>query len=1317
MAEIKWTEEQQKAISCTLAGEILVSAAAGSGKTAVLTQRILEQGVKGNVMPEQLAVMTFTEKAAANMKEGIEEKLAKALAHTENDEDRERLRLFKEKLPLAQISTIHAFCLRLIREYQNELDEEESILGGMRQFSVLSAQEAEMLKEDALDRILAELYTRVSALEDGLAVELPEMELLSASAPEKWLEDFARLQELYAAGGKDLVLRERIMSAHSFLRSLPDYGEWCKRSLAALALEAYDFLASDTAAYYLDRLDQALHLALSARRDLVADPFYNSIEPGPKLSQEKAALLEYVPLLLAGMERLSGIDGPDRWNEAVRLGSQLQKWKAMSNRGNEEKLAFYELLNTRFGPLLSLLNSAAASPTVKERFSIQEDGAFWLEAEEIEQAAREQLPLAARFLELVLLLDRRYAELKKQRRRIDFSDLEHTALLICRKPAIGESLRRRYLEIMIDEYQDSSPLQEAIIRAIGCGRVYMVGDIKQSIYRFRHAEPRLFASKLDRFAPADKAVGDGPGHYMLLNKNFRSHPGLIHWINRFFRYFLRKETGEIDYDEEQALVPGLAKEKFPKRNLQSRFSIQYLTEGEQTAEAEIYPEQEKMIAVLDAVRQLREEGFAWGDIAILGRTHDICGQCQDVLLSAGIPAVIGSAKKYLDTPELRLLEQWVRLIGNALQDLPLAAVLRSPLHGRPFREEELLEIARLPEEEIPGEDLLADGSEESYFFRRFIQYSRSGSDTKLRERCAKFLDQLSQWRQDAKTLSMSRVLTGVLEQSGWKHLLSGLSYGEERVRDVENFIRLCEDFERHNGYDPVRLARKLSKLRDKKVEIDGWDKVPEGGDSVRIMTVHTSKGLEFPAVIYPRAERLNITRSEGNEAFVMDAEGGMAAHYASEQGLIQSLRTLRLKEQISFANRAEDYRLLYVCLTRAIERVIVLGNGKPGLLAEMAEELSHIEGEQLPDGVVLRSNSDFALLGRWAIRELPELAERAEKMKSLQEDDLNFTVAGDGLSFSVRTRASLLESLAKEQFPEEETARVEAHPADGLITADPVFFPETDIAKEQLTRLLRDELPGSELLLLPSKLTVSELQKQNYGTGENRATSAPDDFAMRQEEAGEQPYFIEGLAEMALTFRSPDLEPADRPTKGAAFGSFLHKLLQHLPLDSFFGPSLELLPQEGLETAYRNFIREEIRLSAMSPDEIGLADEARPFIFQFLESEIARRLCEAERNGFSIWREIPFTLAVPAPGISEDSGEITLVQGMIDLFFQAQDELLLLDYKSDFLRGSTAEREAVLRERYSEQMKYYKEAIRRIYGQEPTKILLWVIREGRALEI
>lgn len=1321
MAEMKWTEEQQNAIRCGETGEILVSAAAGSGKTAVLTRRILELGLEGKAMPEELAVMTFTEKAAANMREGIEEKLAGALESCTDEAGRERLNQFKSRLPLAQISTIHSFCLRLIREYQNELEDHESILSGMRSFSVLSGQELNLLREEALDRMLSELYCLISEHEEGEAPALPaDLTLLSERPAALWLEDLAGLAELFSSGGSDTALRDRILAAHAFLRSLPDYGRWCRRSLESLEREAQDFPASETAAYYFGRLDAALEKAAAARSDLEHEPFYADIFGQGGKSQEKAAFRELYPLLCNGIETLRRLEGRERWNEAFRLSSALQDWKALRKAGNEDKMSFYELFYRKFGPLLALLDSAAVSQTVRTRFAIRETGVFWLCAEEIEAAARAQLPCAARFLELVLLLDFRLSKLKKQRRRIDFSDLEHTALLLSRKPEIGESLRRRYREIMIDEYQDSSPLQEAMIRAIACERVYMVGDIKQSIYRFRHAEPRLFASKLERFVPAGERTADASGHYLLLNRNFRSHPVLISWINRFFHAFLRKETGGIDYDEDQALIAGRTAEQFPDRRVKARMSLLLTTEGEELPDLLLTSEQKKSCAVLSAVRQLQKEGFALGEIAILCRTHDSCSLCLDLLLDAGIPAVVGSSRKYLDTPELRLLEQWTRLMGNALQDLPLAAVMRSPLHGTPFQEQELLAIARLELSDEEREEAAADGGTQIFFYRRLSLYSRSGSDETLRKRCADFLKTLEEWRQDARILSLSRVLTGILEKSGWTELLSRLPYGGERVRDVENFIRLCEEFERNIGYDPVRFARVLSALREKKVEVEGFDKAPDGGDCVRIMTIHASKGLEFPAVIYPRAERRNSSRSAGQETFILDAEGGIAAHYAGEKTLIRSPRALRLKEQIDFSDRAEDFRLLYVCLTRAVERVLVLGYTEPSFAFRLAEDFaSGAERDILSDEAVRASGSDFELLTRWALTEIPGLAEQFARMDGGKEEELNFCLDAEGFRFCARTLRALLQEAEPE--PAGGTGARTTDPEDrALIAADPLLYPQSEQARAGLAELLQGEIPGCELLLIPSKLTVSELQKQSTLSAESRQSSGPGETTEYEQEPGERPLYIQGLDEMALRFRRPEeaLE-REKTGTGAAYGSFLHRLLQHLPVERFFDQAedIGLLPGREAEEAYRAYIREELRLNALGEEEISLAEQAWPLIRSFLSSGAARCLCEAERRGRGIWRETPFTLSIPAPGIPESSGEISLVQGMIDLFFVGRDGLVLVDYKSDSLRGTVEERDAELRRSYSEQMNYYREAIRRIYGEEPKKILLWVIREGRALEI
>ena len=1380
---IKWTDEQRQAIDFEQGKELLISAAAGSGKTAVLTQRILEKSLSGKVRPEELAVLTFTEKAARHMKRKLEEKLDEAIKQSEKDEERERLRQIKRELPLAQISTIHSFCLRLIREYQNELSPEESPLGGLRHFRVMSDTERQSLTDEVLDDLLSRIYSEMAELEDeGLDSDQSELKLYAlkqgsalSDFPSSYFVETEAMIRLLAPGKTDEAFRNLAKNSLLFLRSLPHYREFCQRALDGLVEEARGFSASETAQYFLQRFDAAIREARYGFIRLEESPFWSflySPDNKSKAKEIKALMDFYGPFKQAILNFPTEEDCSfaERWNAAVELGQRFEDWPALSRTQlGEYKLPYRAQFYRSLGPLFELLGMPIVNDRAMKDFGLDDKRAvFFLEVEEIEKQSQKQLLPTARFLDFLLLLDQEIQAEKQRRRQIDFSDFEHTALLLCEKPEIAEALRLRFKEILIDEYQDSSPLQEAMIQAIGSDQLYMVGDIKQSIYRFRHAEPRLFAGKMRRFLPAAAENASEKGLSILLNQNFRSHPELLRQINRFFSSFLSEESGEIDYDEKQALRAGRKEDSFPSHEKDApRLSLVYtIAEGKDSEEEEEAsegavsdeggllleeyfsgerPEAKEVLPLAQAILDLRKEGYAFGDIAVLGRTHMHCQISLDLLDKLGIPAAIGSTKNFLDSPELRLLERWVSLMANAYQDFPLVAILRSDLHGPAFREADLYKIARFKAEELPEEEIKADGGK-YFFFRRFRLYAQAGEDEELRARCQAFLDWEEGWRRACELQSVSNCLRRVLEASPWREKLLSKPFASQRLRDVENFLALLEALERSYGHDLSRIAESLREKREKKMEVEGMDRPSEAADAVNIMTMHASKGLEFRAVIYVKAWPGPGKTHSRREDYRLDANAGIAGHFLSEEEIMLSPRALRFKEAEDFAEKAEDYRLLYVAMTRAEERLVVLGNSATSKLESLVSSMVEAQDRaELPLPMIRSCKTDFELLSLWSALEIKELPEMLEQMAEDTSEGAKADLRKEGLHFKAQSLAALTKELRarieageiEASLIEDAAVEEESEESALIIAREKLFYPETEAEQEELYHLMSDELPDQELLELPSKLSVSELKNQEASQLGREAEASGEEPPSRLEEYPEErPLYIEGLKEMALNLRRPEKEKLS----GAGYGSFIHRIFQHLPVASFFqesaavqedllplellfaeneeanasGGELQVLPPEKLKERYQEFLQEELRLKALLPEELEIAERAYSQIEAFLHSDLARLLAQAEIEGAVIWRELPFTFSLPA---MKNSQEITLVQGMLDLYFEHGEKSYLIDYKSDRLSGSQEEREQELHNRYHEQLKYYKLAVERIYGKPVDESWIWLIREARAVRM
>lgn len=1448
---IQWTAEQEKAISFQSQGELLVSAAAGSGKTAVLTERILRTCLEGRAALSELAVMTFTDKAAVHMRRALEKKIHERLAETEDSAEIEKLRELVKELPLAQISTIHAFCLRLIREYRHELSDEKGELLLDGHFSVISGEDLAQLKEEVLDDMLHEAYSAVAALEkerhdaaswkkaeaatgkteisevssekraeadspgrtemappatwagDGL---LAQMSLMQEAGRATWLDSFALLSDLLSGDKSDQGFREALLDFVEFLSSLPDPRDFCREAMASLLAEAQDFCSGAAAAEALTNLRKAALRAAQAQDEIEALPYFAELmsPPAKKSSQEKLDFQTFYPMLLGFINDVlnspvahsqafvaaADSDSSARrkiWNSAVDEGKALQNWKTLSrNAKNEEKNEFRQNFYQGFGPLLNLLGLPFSEAICKEFGLETAGGLFSQTVEEIEEAARDALPLSARFLELALLFQQELLRRKLKRRQIDFSDQEHLALRLLRQPKVAAAVSGRIKEILIDEYQDSSLLQEAMIQAIGARQIYMVGDIKQSIYRFRHADPSLFGSKLETFVAAEKLgehkinaaeqeASERPvtqplqrtGVKLLLNKNFRSAPRLLLWINRFFASFLTKESGQIDYDESQALQPGRELQKLneeERKKFEPRLELRFLLkdEGPETSKENpepvpaLIPEplqkaNPRALALLDTLLDLRKAGWSYGDIAVLCRTNARCEEARQVLESCGLPYAMGLTKVLISSVELRLLQQLVAHLANFARDFPLAAVLRSSLHGEPFQEDELFKIAAFrhvettdlcdDKDELEGESL--PSALRPQFFERFLAYAESGEDRELRARCQAYLEQYWQWRQMASVLPLADLLTRIVEQSHWLERLSALPYAGQRLNDWESFISWTEEFERLHGPDLANFARSLNEIRTQNLAVEGLSRSAEEADAVKILTEHNAKGLEFPVVIlYDLSSSLRRPGARQN-FFRYRAEEGLAQLYLKEQPdglrLIEGARSRAFRLHEDFAERSEDFRLLYVAMTRAEERLILLGSGQTTKIEELAgqSEAAVEEGRKrggatsrlaLPPEFAQRTDNEFSLLAAWAAGEMPGLPEALRDLPSRG----SFSLVKEDFRVSGVTLTQLLAELSPKLLgtagvsAEQETAAGtgEKQPSELLhaLSEDRVYYPETAADLLTLRELLSPRLPHEELLNVPSKLTVSALSEaeREMATSLSAPLEGEGRLLDREESPAEAALYPEAMQEMALLLRRPNASLCTKPTDlraqvikgGAAYGTLMHRIFQHLPVGTLREAELKgELPQ-----AFERFLKDELRLSALSEEESEFAATALPQIRSFLRSELAGELAAAEQKAEPAWRELPFTLAVPARGLADPEGEITLVQGMIDLAFRSRGEIVLLDYKSDRLRGSRAERDAELLRRYRMQLACYAEAIRRIQGQKVGRILLWLIREGRAVD-
>ncbi|MBE5784436.1 MAG: helicase-exonuclease AddAB subunit AddA [Clostridiales bacterium] len=855
----RWTNEQRDAI--TLDGNLLVSAAAGSGKTAVLTERFVRLVTEGASIGEFLCV-TFTTAAAAEMKKRVEKRLTAAALAAEDEALRERLFTAARDTVRANISTMHAFCTEVLRRHFHEAGLDPS-------FRVADEAEIRVLKQEVWDEVAEARFES-----DTGTFQL----LLEALSP----------REEEAA--------EEILKLYDFILAQPDPFGWL-RTAAERYLADEDALAASPAMAELVKNAKRILLAAADRLQGLRDAYAAE-------SPKTAAQLDEEIMAVRGLALQEGYDA---YGEALRLfpGFARISWKGLAE-------------------------------TEKDRLSKAREGLKKLIREQQEMFARpladaaaelkEQYPLMQELYCTVEALDKRYREVKSARSVIDYSDMEHMVLKLFRGDT-AEEYRRRFRYIFIDEYQDSNPVQEEIIAAIARKEgLFLVGDVKQSIYRFRMAEPRLF---MDRYARYKAERG---GKKIDLNANFRSAQRVVDAVNGIFSRIMSAEAAEIEYDGAAALVHGRQDGGISGAAELILADMRALPAGAEADEEGETPfdtdEDERPDAVeleaalaAERIHKLmetemipdRETGemrpLRFSDFAVLLRSHKgVAGIWTETLTASGVPAYAELSGGFFDAVEVRIFMDLLRVIDNRRRDISLAAVLRSPIGG--FTTEEIaalrVEYGRDENGEMPA---CADS------LMKAARY-----DTPLGKKAEKILSDISRWQDLSRLLSVEELCGHILDETGYLRFLTALPSGKQRAANMEAFTERARLYERSG----VRSLSSFLSFMEKVVGTGTLGAAETAGaDVVRVMSIHKSKGLEFPVVIVAGlAKKFN----RRGESALLTADGalGIAAKYEMRGIRQESVYRKAIAARMRMKNLAEEMRVLYVAMTRARERLILL---------------------------------------------------------------------------------------------------------------------------------------------------------------------------------------------------------------------------------------------------------------------------------------------------------------------------------------------------------------------------------------------------------
>ena len=1260
---MKFTPEQQRVIELHNSN-ILVSAAAGSGKTAVLVERIIRMICDGEHPADidRLLIVTFTNAAAAEMRERI---AAGITARLEADPGNEHIQKQSALLHNAQITTIDSFSLFLIRNHFNEI-------GLDPDFRVADEGEIKLLQQEVLAQLLEDAYA-------GQFV--PE-------APEQ----FHACVEYFCPGGRESVLEQHILNLSRYAGSFPWPAEWLeerKNDYAAGDLDA--LVHSDYGQYLTERVNRTVEGCLEKLREVKR---LCELPDGPYM---------YGELTDAEIEQL------ERLTDCKNLEEQAAKIPAVT---------FARLPSKKDDSVDSAKRELAKAirNSVKDTLSDLSESYFKTPLElAVEQgkACREPLRM---LLDLVLEFDRRLLAAKQERHLIDFSDMEHYALqILLKREKVEESdgtgtdrtetkyrivpsdvameYRQYFQEILIDEYQDSNLVQEYLLSAIsgeeeGRYNRFMVGDVKQSIYKFRLARPELFLEKYDTYQET------GDLCRIDLAKNFRSRVQVVDAVNGVFSRIMSRKIGGIAYDDKAALYPGAV---YPAQEDPAYGSELLLIqkpekgEREESGIGEQHAEGAGVLVDYDNVRQLEALAIAarikqlkgslkvmekstgelrpvrYSDMVILLRTTSGWDEeFKKILEQQGIPVYITSKTGYFGALEVQELLQFLRVLDNPRQDIPLFGVMQSVFGG--FTQEEIAQIRSGGEGHSRKRMTLYEALKEVAQSGRTVEEGEeisagesAGEEAELSQKADTFLQRIGHYRDLTPFTSIRDLLQRILDDYDYLNYVTALPAGSKRRANVEMLLTKASAFEKTSYFGLFHFIRYMEQLEKYDVDYGEADTLDENADVVRIMSIHKSKGLEFPVVfVSGLSKRFNM--QDANQSLIVDMDLGAAVDYVDSVRRIKNktLRRAVLSAKMKEDNLAEELRVLYVALTRAREKLILTA-----VLDKADEkwELAQMTGQER------LTYLDFCEAGSYMDFLLPILPQTGIAVKTLRTEDLAVEELREQLRMGDRREQLRLIACG-----------------ETTLTGDPE---ENERKLMYLRERFAYQYPHPGLQKLYTKTTVSELKIA--------AMAEKDEAAFHTFEEKEVVPYI------------PGFRREQEKVSGAVRGNAFHRTMELLDFMYVFVESglfekcpgdyetyRKRLDAERLKNRLEEFLQREtisLRLTEEYAKAVSL-----PKILNFLEQELAYRMWRAQEQGL-LYREQPFVLGIDAKRLDPDlpEGEKVLIQGIIDVFFIEDGEIVLLDYKTDVIDSLEA-----LWNRYNVQIQYYEEALTKLM-QMPVK--------------
>lgn len=1218
MAEVKWTNEQLQAIQ-EKNSNILVAAAAGSGKTAVLVERIIHKIIDEQMDIDKILVVTFTNAAASEMRERILEAIYKKL-----EENPENVHLQRQIILLnkASICTIHSFCLDVIHNHFYEIDLPSN-------FKIADTAEIDLLKQEVLDDLFEQKYTEND-------------------------KNFIELLENYTNYRGDEALQELVLKIYKFIQSSPFPIKWLQEKLELLKIEDKDISQTIWGKLIIQTVDDDIQESIMQL----------------EVTKSKMALYpemtKFYQTISEDIINLQDLQKYNSWDELYikLLNFNFSKWpvdKKVINDLKEDSKEIRDKVKKHIKEKTAKLLSCSQEQAVKDLKIIT--------------------PILEKLSNLITEFTKNFAEKKKEKNCIDFNDIEHFALKILldennNPTEVAKKYKEKFEEIAIDEYQDSNLVQEAILTSISKGNnIFMVGDVKQSIYKFRQARPELFLQKYDEYKNKEEKTQEDNLKIQLF-RNFRSRQNILNITNLVFETIMSKELGDINYNENEYLNYGA---NYPEpEEIKNYAGIAELDiidlkedesitafEGEEDEEEQERVEDDVLEAkfVANKIQELlnsnymvfdKKQGYRKirpKDIVILLRaTSNLSPIYEKELSDLELPVFSDTSGTYLDTVEIQTILSVLKIIDNPLQDIPLVVVLRSSICN--FTDNDLITI-RLTDRNCN-------------FYEALIK-TRLICDGDLKNKIESFLEKLEKWKSISQYMPLDEFIWQIYLDTGYYQYVGLLPNGAMRQANLKTLFEKAKQYEKASFKGLFNFIQFIDKLKKQNGDLASAKLIGENEDVIRIMSIHKSKGLEFPVVFLCNShKKFNMQDLNDNILLHQDIGFGPTIMDTTRKIKYSSIAKDAIKLKMKQETLSEEQRILYVALTRAKEKLYITGRSKDftKYVQDKNKVLEMYESENIKlDAKLMKKANSYLdwLMYVYLFNQGRTITLKGESYK-----------LSDIITLNVSNKKDLLKALAKEEVVE-----------------------QIDL-KEKIEQILKNK---SDEENKKSEQALKELLEWKYDYIVDTTLPTKSSVTKIKQEKIKLEEMLKGIESEEVEYKksyTPKFMQEDKKISSAEKGTLVHLCIQRLDERKDY----EL---KDIQNMILNLVEKEI-ITQNEADAIDVN-----LIYQYTKSQLFEELRKAKE----VHKEQPFYINIPAKDVvseAENSKKNILVQGIIDLYYiDKNDNLVLIDFKTDYISNEPNAKEKIL-DKYKVQLEIYKTALEQALNRKTSKTALCLVK-------